>query len=239
MVLLDDNFAGIVGAIEEGRAVFQNIRKFLTYVLVHNVAELVPFLAFALFRIPLPLTPIQALSIDMGTDSLTALGLGVERPGPTVMRLPPRSQDERLLNMSLALRAYLFLGVIEAAAAMAAYFFVLIGAGWHFSESLPPTDHLYRSATTACLATIIVMQIVNVFLCRSSVRSIFSINPIDNPLIVWGVGLEVALLLIINYTSWGNMILDTAPVPPRALAFRHSVSGCNAGPGRSPQVGGA
>ncbi len=219
MVLLDDNFAGIVGAIEEGRAVFQNIRKFLTYVLVHNVAELVPFLAFALFRIPLPLTPIQALSIDMGTDSLTALGLGVERPSPTVMRLPPRSQDERLLNMSLALRAYLFLGVIEAAAAMAAYFFVLIGGGWHFGESLAPTDQLYRSATTACLSTIIVMQIVNVFLCRSSIRSVFSASPFDNGLIVSGVGLEVALLLLINYTFLGNMILDTAPVPPELWLF--------------------
>ena len=213
MVLLDDNFADIVSAIEEGRAVFQNIRKFLTYVLVHNVAELVPYLAFGLFGIPLPLTPIQALSIDMGTDSLTALGLGVERSNPTIMRLPPRRQDQRLLNLPLALRAYLFLGTIEAAAAMAAYFFVLLGAGWRFGQNLAPTDPLYLSATTACLSAIIIMQIVNVFLCRSSVRSIFSINLTDNRLIVWGVGLEVALLVLINYTPWGNMLLDTAPVP--------------------------
>jgi calcium-translocating P-type ATPase len=219
MVLLDDNFSGIVSAIEEGRAVFQNIRKFLTYVLVHNVAELVPYLAFGLFRIPLPLTPIQALSIDMGTDSLTALGLGVERPNAAIMRLPPRRQNERLLNLPVALRAYLFLGMIEAAAALAAYFFVLLGAGWHFGQSLAPTDPLYLSATTACLSTIIVMQIVNVFLCRSSVRSIFSINLTDNRLIVWGVGLEVALLLLINYTPWGNMILDTAPVPSGLWLF--------------------
>jgi sodium/potassium-transporting ATPase subunit alpha len=80
MVLLDDNFASIVSAVEEGRAVFQNIRKFLTYVLVHNVAQLVPYLAFALFRIPLPLTPIQALAVDMGTDSLTPWGLASRRP---------------------------------------------------------------------------------------------------------------------------------------------------------------
>ena len=82
MVLLDDNFASIVNAIEEGRAVFSNIRKFLTYILAHNVPELVPYLAFSLFSIPLALTPIQILSIDMGTDSLTALGLGVEKPDP-------------------------------------------------------------------------------------------------------------------------------------------------------------
>ena len=86
MVLLDDNFASIVNAIEEGRAVFANIRKFLTYILAHNVPELVPYLAFSLFAIPLPLTPIQILAIDMGTDSLTALGLGVEAPAPDVMQ---------------------------------------------------------------------------------------------------------------------------------------------------------
>ncbi|HXP77142.1 MAG TPA: cation-transporting P-type ATPase, partial [Stellaceae bacterium] len=219
VVLLDDNFTGIVSAIEEGRAVFQNIRKFLTYVLVHNVAELVPYLAFGLFGIPLPLTPIQALSIDMGTDSLTALGLGVERSNPVMMRLPPRQQNERLLNLPVALRAYLFLGVIEAVAAMAAYFFVLRGAGWHLGQSLAPTDPVYLSATTACLSTIIVMQIVNVFLCRSSVRSILSMKLTDNPLIVAGVTLELVLLLLINYSPWGNAILDTSPVPSGLWLF--------------------
>ena len=213
MVLMDDNFASIVNAVEEGRAIFQNIRKFLTYVLVHNVAELVPFLAFALFRIPLPLTPIQALSIDMGTDSLTALGLGVERPDPQGMRLPPRRQTEKLLNWSVASRSYLFLGVIEAAAAMAAFFFVLLSGGWSYGESLAPHDALYLRATTASLTAIIVMQIVNVFLCRSSVRSVFSTGFFSNRLILIGVILEIILALAINYTSVGNWLLNTAPVP--------------------------
>jgi sodium/potassium-transporting ATPase subunit alpha len=156
MVLLDDNFASIVNAVEEGRAVFQNIRKFLTYVLVHNVAELVPFLAFALFGIPLALTPIQALAVDMGTDSLTALGLGVEEAHPQAMRERPRSQHQRLMSLPLALRAYLFLGIIEAATAMAAFFFVLDGAGWTYGQSLTPGDPVYLAATTACLSAIIV-----------------------------------------------------------------------------------
>jgi sodium/potassium-transporting ATPase subunit alpha len=214
MVLLDDNFADIVHAIEEGRAVFQNIRKFLTYVLVHNVAELVPYLAFGLFAIPLPLTPIQALSVDMGTDSLTALGLGVERPGPDAMRLPPRSQDERLLSRTVWLRAYLFLGVIEAAAGMAAYFFVLYRGGWHYGQLLLAHDPLYMQATTACLSAIIVMQIVTVFLCRSSVRSIFSMPLFDNRWILCGVALEIALLAVYNYLPLANWLLDTSPVPP-------------------------
>jgi sodium/potassium-transporting ATPase subunit alpha len=213
MVLADDNFASIVNAVEEGRAVFQNIRKFLTYVLVHNVAELVPYLAFALFQIPLPLTPIQVLFVDMGTDSLTALGLGVERPDPQGMHLPPRPQNERLLNLPLALRAYLFLGLIEAAAAMAAFFFVLLGGGWRYGQSLAANDPLYLRATTACLSAIIVMQIVNVFLCRSSVRSVFSAGLFDNRLIAWGVALEIVLAVMINYTPVGNWLLDTARVP--------------------------
>ena len=149
----------------------------------------------------------------MGTDSLTALGLGVERPDPQDMRLPPRPQTEKLLSWSVASRAYLFLGLIEAAAAMAAFFFVLLGGGWSYGQSLAANDPLYLRATTACLSAIIVMQIVNVFLCRSSVRSVFSTGLFGNRLIVWGVVLEIVLALVINYTSVGNWLLDTAPVP--------------------------
>ncbi len=212
MVLLDDNFASIVNAVEEGRAVFENIRKFLTYVLVHNVAELIPYLGFLLFRIPLALTPIQALSIDMGSDTLAALGLGVERPDPQIMRRPPRAQSERLMNWPLAFRAYLFLGLIEASAAMAAFFFVLNGAGWKYGQDLAAQDPVYLQATTACLSAIIVMQIVNVFLCRSATRSVFSTGLVGNALIIFGVISEIAVLLLINYAAWGNSLLGTAPI---------------------------
>jgi sodium/potassium-transporting ATPase subunit alpha len=219
MVLLDDNFASIVNAVEEGRAVFENIRKFLTYILAHNVPELIPYLAFVLFKIPLPLTPVQLLAVDMGTDSLTALGLGVERPNPQVMRRPPRPQRERLLNWPLALRAYLFLGLIEAVASMAAFFFVLYGGGWKYGVSLPLNDPLYLQATTACLSAVIVMQIVNVFLCRSTTRSVFSLGMLGNPLIGWGVILEILLIVLIDYTPWGNLIFATAPISVQAWLF--------------------
>jgi magnesium-transporting ATPase (P-type) len=103
--------------------------------------------------------------------------------------------------------------VIEAAAAMAAFFFVLLGDGWSYGQSLTANDPLYLRATTACLTAIIVMQIVNVFLCRSSVRSVFSTGFFGNRLIVLGVMLEIILALAINYTSVGNWLLETAPVP--------------------------
>jgi sodium/potassium-transporting ATPase subunit alpha len=219
MVLLDDNFSSIVNAVEEGRAVFENIRKFLTYVLVHNVAELIPYLGFLLFRIPLALTPIQALSIDMGSDTLSALGLGVERPDPQIMQRPPRPQSERLMNWPLAFRAYLFLGLIEAAAAMAAFFYVLDGAGWKYGQTLATHDPVYLQATTACLGTIILMQIMNVFLCRSDTRSVFSTGLLGNRLIIFGVTSELAILLLITYTPWGNSLLGTAPIGKEVLSI--------------------
>ncbi|MBI3778219.1 MAG: cation-transporting P-type ATPase [Gammaproteobacteria bacterium] len=212
MVLMDDNFASIVAAVEEGRAVYDNMRKFLTYILTHNVAELVPYLAFALFRIPLPLTVIQILAIDLGTDVLPALALGAELPEPEVMQRPPRSPGERLLSWPLLARAYLWLGLLEAAAAMAAFFFALRGGGWNYGETLPANDPLYLQATTACLSAIIVMQVVNVFLCRSERGSTFTRGIFLNRLILAGIAVEIALILLIDYTSWGNRLFGTAPI---------------------------
>lgn len=219
MVLLDDNFVSIVAAIEEGRALFQNIRKFLTYVFVHNVAELMPSLAFALFGVPLALTPVQALAVDMGTDSLTALALGAERGDSQGMRRPPRSRQEHLMNAVLGVRAYLFLGLIEAAAALAAFFYVLHGGGWQYGTDLPNSNPLYRQATTACLAAIVLLQIANVFLCRSAVRSIFTTGLGGNPLMLWGILLQVVLILFIAYTPWGNAMFGTAPLPMEVWLF--------------------
>ena len=213
MILLDDNFASIVAAIEEGRAVYDNIRKFLTYVLTSNVPELVPYLAFVLFRIPLPLTIIQILAVDLGTDMLPALALGAEPPGAQIMQRPPRAPGIRLLNWSLLARAYLFLGMMEAIAAMAAFFFVLSESGWRYGETLGAGDPLYMQATTACLSAIIVMQVMNVFLCRSERGSLFVRGAFSNRLILLGIIAEIALILFIDYTPWGNRLFGTMPIP--------------------------
>jgi calcium-translocating P-type ATPase len=212
LVLLDDNFASIVDAVEEGRTVFENIRKFLTYILTSNVPELVPYLAFAFARVPLALTVIQILAVDLGTDMVPALGLGAESPDSQVMQRPPRTRRERLLTPGLLVRAYLFLGVLEAAAAMAAFFFVLAAAGWQPGQGLSTSDMLYRQATTACLTAIVLMQVINVHLCRSRRASIAARAPFANPLITAGITAEVALILAIDYTDLGNAMFGTAPI---------------------------
>jgi len=212
VILLDDNFASIVAAIEEGRAVYDNIRKFLTYILSSNIPEIVPYLAFVLFRIPLPLTILQILAVDLGTDMLPALALGAEKPDPAVMQRAPRARGERLLSWGLIARAYLFLGVLEAAAAMAVFFFVLGSAGWHYGQALAPTDPLYLQATSACLMTIVVMQIGNVFLCRHPLRSTLDRKSGGNRLLRLGIGSELALIAFILYTPAGNWLFGSAPI---------------------------
>jgi magnesium-transporting ATPase (P-type) len=219
MILLDDNFASIVAAIEEGRAVYDNIRKFLSYILTSAIPELVPYLFFALFNIPLPLTIIQILAVDLGTDMLPALGLGANPPAQGIMARPPKRRNERLLNWPLLLRSYLFLGLLEALAAMTTYFFVLHGGGWSWGEALGTENKLYQQATTACLASIIIMQIVNVFLCKTPERSLFDSTIFSNQLILWGVALEITLILSIVYTPWGQIIFGTAAIEANVWLF--------------------
>jgi sodium/potassium-transporting ATPase subunit alpha len=213
MILLDDNFATIVNAIEEGRAVYSNIRKFVTYVLSSNVPEIIPYLGYGLFAIPLPLTVPQILAVDLGTDMVPALALGAEPPHSGLMELSPRPRSERLLSLPLLLRAYVFLGLIEAVIAMAAFFWFLRAQGWTWGTPLDWTDPLYRQATTITFAAIVIAQVANVFACRSERLSVFRLGFLSNPFILWGIAVELALLALIVYTPLGNLIFGTAPLP--------------------------
>ncbi|MDO8595340.1 MAG: cation-translocating P-type ATPase C-terminal domain-containing protein, partial [Sulfuricaulis sp.] len=168
---------------------------------------------------PLPLTIIQILAVDLGTDMLPALALGAGKPDPDGMRRPPRERSERLLSWPLLTRAYLFLGLLEAVTAMAAFFFVLRAGGWHYGEVLDRLDPLYLQATAACLAGIIVTQVVNVFLCRDERASSFAVGFASNWLIMLGVTVEVVLILGIVYTPWGQTVFGTAPFPAGTWLF--------------------
>jgi len=213
MILLDDNFSTIVNAIEEGRAVYANVRKFVTYVLASNVPEIVPYLGYGLFGIPLALTIPQILAVDLGTDMLPAVALGSEQPHPAIMEIPPRPRTERLLSLATLIRSYAFLGLIEAGIAMAAFFWFLKTQGWTWGAPLAWTDPLYRQATTVTFAAIVAGQVANVFACRSERVSAFRLGFLTNPLLLWGVVVELALLALLVYTPLGNMVLGTEPLP--------------------------
>ncbi|MCX9155717.1 cation-transporting P-type ATPase [Niveibacterium sp. 24ML] len=213
LVLLDDHFGSIVNAVEEGRAVFENLRKFLTYILTSNIPEVVPYLAFVLLRIPLPLTVIQILAVDLGTDLVPALALGAEPPREDVMRQPPRRRGERLLSWPVLLRAYLWLGMIQGAVSMAAFFLVLHLGGWQWGQSLARHDPLYLSATTACLAAIVAAQVANLFVCRDPLAASWRLPLRKNPLLLVGLVCELGLLALIVYTPAGQLLFGTTALP--------------------------
>ncbi|MBI4455281.1 MAG: cation-transporting P-type ATPase [Acidobacteria bacterium] len=215
MILADDNFASIVAAIEEGRAVYDNVRKFVTYIFASNVPEIIPFVAFVLFRIPLPLTVMQILAVDLGTDLLPALALGADPAESDVMRRPPRARNSRLLNPSTLLRSYCWLGLIEAGFAFGGYFFAYWLAGWHWGIPLSGSGPIYLLATTMSLASIVACQVGNAFACRSSRQSIRQIGFASNRMLFIGIFVELALLLFLIYTPSLAAIFGLAPLRPR------------------------
>jgi magnesium-transporting ATPase (P-type) len=195
MVITDDNFASIVSAIRQGRAIYANMGKFVTYIFASNVPELVPFLAFVLLGIPLPLTVMQILAVDLGTDMLPALALGAERPEPGVMDRPPRPRSQRLLGASRLLRAYAFLGVAEAALSLLAFFWTYWVAGWRPGLPMAAAGDLYRRATTMTLAGIVAAQVGNAFACRTDRESVFRVGLFSNRLVLLGIAAEIGILV--------------------------------------------
>ncbi|RYL93433.1 cation-transporting P-type ATPase [Sporolactobacillus sp. THM7-4] len=213
MVLTDDNFASIVNAVEEGRAVYDNVRKFITYIFAHLTPEAIPYILFSLFNIPLPLTVMQILAIDIGTETLPALALGVERPEPGVMNRPPKLPKERLLNFPVFFRGYILLGLINTAAVLSGYFWVLYRGGWHWGQILANGSSLSREAATMTFLGIVIMQVANVFACRTEVASMFGIGIFTNKLLNMGVVFELALTAALIYIPFMREIFGTYPVP--------------------------
>ncbi len=176
MILTDDNFATIVLAIKEGRTIYENIRKFITYIFAHQTAEIIPFALMVLFGVPLPITVMQILAIDLGTDTVPALALGVGPSESDVMKRPPRPREESLLNRGVVLRGYVFLGIIEAFLAMSGYFWVLFSGGWQWGQQLSFTDPLYLQATTMVFAGIVMAQMGNLLGCQTIRTSTFEVG---------------------------------------------------------------
>jgi sodium/potassium-transporting ATPase subunit alpha len=212
MVLLNDNFATIVNAVEEGRTVYTNIKKFIAYILTSNVPEILPFIAFVLLGIPLPLTVVLILSIDLGTDLLPALGLGAETPEHDVMKRPPRPRGERLLTHNLLFMSYGIVGMLQAAAGFFSYFYILYQGGWTWGRELASTDPLYLKAVTAFFASIVICQIADVMICRTRRESVFSKGLFSNKLILAGIASELILLSIIVYNPFTHKLFGTYPL---------------------------
>ncbi len=217
MVLLDDNFSSIVTAIEEGRTVYFNIKKFVTYFLASNVPEIVPYILQFFLKIPLPLTVIQILSIDLGSDMLPGLALGSERPEKNIMQRPPVGRHEKILDWEVFKRGYLFLGVIEGLAAMVAFLTFLHMHGWHYGERILTDPLLHRQAMTMTLLGAVTCQMLNVWTMRSWEFSSLSLGFLSNRLLLVAVAAEGVWVWMMLNLPVVQKVFNTASVPMNDL----------------------
>ncbi len=222
IILTDDNFASIVNAVEEGRGVYANIKKFISYIFTSNTPEAVPFMFWALSggRIPLALNVMEILAIDLGTDMVPALALGDEPPEPGLMDRPPRDLGEHVITRPLLVRAYLFLGIIQSIAAMAAFYFQYwINGYWGQWLDLPSAGILYESATAMALGAVVATQIGNLFAHRTERTSAFAIGWFKNKMIWIGIASELLLVSLIIYVPFFQQVIGTAAFPLQNWLF--------------------
>ena len=217
MILIDDNFASIVAAVEEGRAVYFNIKKFVTYILSSNVPEIVPYILQFFLRIPLPLSVIQILSIDLGSDMLPGLALGCERPEVDIMKQPPVGKNERILDREVFRRGYFFLGIIEAAAAMAAFLGFLFLNGWIYGDLSVTNTELHYQAMTMTLLGAVTCQLANVWTLRSWESSALKPGLLKNKLLIIAIIVELIWIWALLNVNAVQLVFNTASIPPHYL----------------------
>ncbi|MHB8273363.1 MAG: cation-translocating P-type ATPase [Dermatophilaceae bacterium] len=195
MVLTDDNFASIVTAIEAGRRVYDNVRKFIIYIFAHATPEVVPFLVYALSggRVPLPLTVMQILAIDLGTDTLPAQALGRERAEPGLMERPPRQRTQNVIDAPMLARAWGLLGGVSASLVMMVFLVTLDHGGWHLGDDVSsgPLHLVWRQATTMSFLGIVACQIGTAMASRTQHASLRQVGVFTNRLLLWGIAYAI------------------------------------------------
>jgi calcium-translocating P-type ATPase len=223
MVLTDDDFATIIRAVEAGRRVYDNVRKFVLYIFAHAVPEVVPFLLFALSggRIPLALTVAQILMIDLGTETLPALALGREASEPGIMERPPRPRRENLITKDMLVRAWGVLGVTSAVLVTSAFLIVLASGGWRLGADVgtgSPLHDTYLRATTMAFAAIVVCQIGTSLAARTDRVSLLRVGVLSNRLLLGGIAFELLVAGAAIYAPPLQQVLGTRPLTWPELA---------------------
>lgn len=218
MVLLDDSFASIVKAVESGRTIYENLRKFIVYVFTHNWAELIPYVLYAVLGLPLPLLVVQILAIDLGIDVIPSLALSREPPEVGIMQEQPRTIKERLFNAKVFLRS-LYLGTIIAVGAMVGCFIAWSAGGWHLGMSAVQDPTIYAKGTTMTFAGIVIAQVGNVLASRTNKASIFKTSLKSNKWIWLGIASQISIISLLIYAPPMQALFGTTPLGPFEWAF--------------------
>ena len=199
MILLDDNFSTIVSAVEEGRKIYSNIRKFIRYLLSCNIGEVLTMFFASMFTLPNPLTPIQILFVNLATDGLPALALGVDNSHDDIMNNTPRPKNESIFSHGLW-EKILFRGVLIG---ISTIFTFIIGLYMGFN---------IQTCRTMTLTTLVLSQLIHVFECKSENKSLFQINLLSNKYLLLSVISSVLMILAIIYVPFLQNIFKTTPI---------------------------
>ena len=223
MILTDDNFATIAAAVEAGRRVYDNVRKFICYIFAHAVPEVLPFLVFALAggTVPLALTVMEILAIDLGTDTLPALALSREPAEPGLMDRPPRKRTEGVISRGMLARAWGFLGLISATLVMAGFFLTLRHAGWQPGTATGPGTPLYlgyRQATTVAWLGIVACQVGTAFAVRTDRASLRQVGVFSNKPLLAAIAVALAFAALVVYLPAMHGFFGTAALSGGQLA---------------------
>merc|ERR1711953_759970 len=236
MILLDDNFASIVTGVEEGRLIFDNLKKSIAYTLTSNIPEISPFLLFILADVPLPLGTVTILCIDLGTDMVPAISMAYEKAESDIMKRPPRNPfTDKLVNERLISLAYGMIGMIQASSGFFTYFVILAENGflpgkllgirreWDSSavndlEDSYGSEWTYESRKdleltchTAFFVSIVVVQWADVIISKTRRLSVFQ-QGMKNHMLNFGLFFETALAALLQYTPGLNTGLRLRPM---------------------------
>lgn len=217
LVLLDDDFATIVVAIEQGRSTYSNIRRFLTFHMTANVAELTPFLVWALSggRFPLALGVLQIIALDVVADIPPSLALGAEPPAAHVLDRPPTKRH--LIDSRLVARAFLWLGPTVAICAMGMFVLSFLLDGWQIGDAFPGGDMQMR-ASGAAFTAVVIAQAANALACRSTQLRAWQLSVRKNTLMLWALGMQLSVALALLFiTPLARLLGQAPPLFPVAL----------------------
>ncbi|GHU27384.1 ATPase [Betaproteobacteria bacterium] len=200
MILTDDNFASIVAAIEQGRIIYSNIRKFVYFLLACNIGEILIVFGAMLAGMPIPLLPVQLLWLNLVSDGVPALALGLEKGDPDIMKQPPRSPKEHVINRSMAV-GIAVVGIVDALAILGLFYLAL----QRYPEQV-------MMAQTIAFVTLCGSELLRAFTARSENYSVFSIGVFSNRWMVWAVLASFLAVLLVVYVPFLNLFFDTIPL---------------------------
>lgn len=211
MILLDDNFASIVRAIREGRTIFQNLKKFVYYVFTSNVSEFFTVVIGVLLQIPAPISAVQILAIDLGTDILPSFSLSLEPSEPNIMKRKPFGIKERLIGFQGIWRL-VSVGIIMATGAVIAFVLSMKRGGWDFGNKIDTSSVLYVTSTTAAYAVLAMTQMANLLEARSAELSVFTIGFFKNKFAIGAIFISTGILLLFMYIPLCQEYLHMLPI---------------------------